>query len=213
MLTPSRAAAGLAPALAITLALSGCTGDDGESPAAAATATATVTVEPGADDEQQAQPVSLELTSSGTSCFSRPQADIAWMDVTWRATRDVATAEFSLVDSDGVRQVGAALDLPPRNVGGTISYGGATTWPPGEVLRRESQVVWAARDSAEQMSLFEGQTGLLLFHLRFDDDVLAGERVADLGAVQVAWTDEDGGTGTTVLPVEQSFSFRPADCR
>ncbi|WP_261820346.1 hypothetical protein [Nocardioides sp. OK12] len=212
MLYLSRVTAGAA---LTALALSACTAEGDGSPAAAPTATVTVTTTPASssDDGDVQDAITIESMSSGTTCYDRPYPDLAWLDVTYEVLRDVEHLDFSLVDSDGVRSIGPAIDLPPTNFGGTIAFGGEYAWPDRAELREQRQVSWAGRNRVDFYSATEGRTGLLMFHLRFDDDVLAGERAAEIGTVRATWSGEDEPEGQVEVPVEQTISFRPADCR
>ena len=173
----------------------------------------TTTAAAGTDDGDVQDAIAIESMSSGTTCYDRPYPDLAWLDVTYEALRDVEDVDFSLVDSVGVRTIGPAIDLPPTNVGGTIAFGGAYAWSDRAELREQGQVSWAGRSHVDFYSVTEGRTGLLMFHLRFDDDVLAGERAAEIGTVRATWSDEDGPQGAAEVPLGQTISFRPADCR
>ncbi len=213
MLTPSRAAGGLGSALVLASLLTGCTGDGGGSPTSSPTATVTATVTATADPVEEQEAVRLEAASSGTTCYDRPYPDLAWFDVTYEASRDVSSIDFTVVGADGLAQVGPTINLPPVNFGGTIAFGGELAWPPGDLVRDARQISWTARSRASSLSLAQGQTGLLMFHLRLDRSVLDGDRTARLGGIRATWREPDGTKGVSELPVEQEISFRPADCR
>lgn len=203
-------AARLPPLLLTALLVAGCTGSEATRPRADTTSTAPGSAAPGT----AATALVLRPGDEGLSCFRRAITDLAWFNVTWKAKADLDEVTFRLTETTGVRVIGAPRSVPPRNFGGRIAYGGTSTWPPSAksgVL--DTQVVWSAREDADFLSAGKGQTGLLAFHLRFDDATLAGEQRAELGKVEAEYVTASGETGTAAVDVRQRYSFSRKDCR
>jgi hypothetical protein len=203
----------------LVVLLAGCSTDpsDPSDPVSAPTATVTVTetATPDAAASSAAAPrdaVSVTASSAGTSSFRSDLGDLGWMDATWEAATDVDWVSFRL-QGEGVRTVGAPISVPPVNTGGTIAVGGEFQWPPDHAVRTTRGLSWFQRASTRFLSMSAGDTGLLVFHLRFDEDVVAGEQQARATALRTRWTLPDGTEGEATTPVDQTWSFDRDDCR
>lgn len=215
-------AALLAAGLPLAL-LAACSSDGDAGSAATPTATVTVTetvsptASPDAADAADASgalqdAVAVQVSSAGTSCFRDDLGDLGWMDATWEAADDVDRVSFRL-RGEGVRSIGVPISVPPVNTGGTIAVGGAFQWPPDRTVTTTTGISWSQRESTRFLSMSRGDTGLLVFHLRFDDEVVAGEERASLSGLRTRWTLADGTRGRATTPVDQTWSFDRDDCR
>ncbi|MBF4163131.1 hypothetical protein [Nocardioides acrostichi] len=176
---------------------------------ATVTVTTTVTAQPEAADDPA---VSVEVGSSGTTCFTRGMPrDIAWFDSQWKSTADLDEIGFRLVDGTGYRVIGSPVSIPPQNPGGAITSGGTIAWDTRSDFD-DRFVVWSQRESTDLMATFAGQTGGLMFHLRMAPTTRRGDSPADLGTLEATWT-QDGEQQTARAPVDQVLSTDPADCR
>ncbi|MCR6030457.1 hypothetical protein GGQ22_03265 [Nocardioides sp. zg-579] len=158
----------------------------------------------GASAEPVAQEPLLALTSSsirGESCTVGPPRDLAWFDVQWEALADLDGFAFELVDPVGVRQVGEGIVVPPVNYGGRIDYSGATTWSGRADIGRSGEVSWVERDPVSSWVPVEGQTGLVVLHLRFDGTP------ASISGVRATWAAADGEQGETTVDLDERWTF------
>ena len=208
----------LAPALALlsVLTLAACTSQDadpgssGEGRGNVDTATVPSAGSTSAEPEPVLVPPdpSLELTASTVSskgCAERPRIhDWAWMDVQWRANQDLESFSFSLVDPVGVELVGDPITVPPVNFGGRIDESGDLDWSNRATFGDSRLIQWGSRDTTTFWTPIEGQTGILVMHLR-----VTGR--GTFSGVQADYTTAAGETGA--VTVDTSYDLRHAqDC-
>lgn len=149
---------------------------------------------------------------SGDTCFRRSSApaELAWFDVSWEAAEDLESLEAT-VRGTGVDVAARVLSVPPVDSGGRILFSGASGWP-ATALRDARGLSWAERSPVQELLPSAGDTGLLVFRLRFDEVVLAGDTDASLDEVEVTWTTADGETGSVVEPLDQGYSYQRSAC-
>lgn len=163
--------------------------------------------EPAAGSEAATGEEPLELTTStveNETCVTGPERDYAWFEVSWKALADLEEFSFEIVEPVGVRQVGPGIVVPPVNYGGRIDYSGSTTWSGRADIGQSREVSWIERSPVPDWVPVEGQTGLVVLHLRFDGSP------ASIDGVRATWTTGDGTTGETVVDVPERWTF--GDC-
>ena len=151
-------------------------------------------------------------TRGGTSCFDGDIVDYGWFDTSWRSHTDLDSVRFRLEGSTGVRVVGSPTTIPPVNFGGRIDYGGMIEWSDKSPLANDRVIRWSSRGDTDFLSPIEDQTGLLLFHLRFDGAALTGKQSAALGDLVAAYTTLEGETATVTLDIDQRFTVGKKAC-
>lgn len=153
----------------------------------------------------------LTIEPSGTErvwCFSTGALqDLAWFGPTYQANADLETYDVEVV-GENVSAVGTVYTVPPLNVGGRIATAGAVSWPSPQVFEKESQIVWALRDDMSFHSASEGETGLLVTHLRF----APGAREATVTEVIVRYTTPDGTRHESTVTFKETFTLDLARC-
>lgn len=156
--------------------------------------------------------LALTTTARGASCFDGAIADYGWFNAQWEAHVDLDAVRFRLTGNTGVKTVGSPTTVPPVNFGGRIDYGGMVDWADQSPLATDRFVYWPDRDDADFLSPIEGQTGLLLFHLRFPQATVDGDQDASLGDLVAEYTQADGTAGTVTLPIDQDYRFDDSGC-
>jgi len=203
-----RAILGALLAALIPGTLSACSSDDGGDDASAPTKTVTVTAEP--------DPEPLTLTTENVrtkACFDDPApADVAWLDVQWQAHVDLDEFSFELTGAKGVTQVGSAETVPPVNFGGRIGFSGEVTWEGHRkyLANNVSDITGSNIESADLKTPIEGETGLVILHLRFDPKVLGTEKGGRLAGVKASYTTVEGEEGE--VRVDSPHVIRAGDC-
>lgn len=142
-------------------------------------------------------------TSVACSPSGRPLADLAWFDVTWKATQSLDSFSFSIVDPRGVQQIGGGRTVPPVNVGGSIAYGGSSTWRDRAKGFDSPQTQGSKAEGVALHRPATGETGLLALHLRIDPEVAASPKGATFAAVKATYALPDGTSGQTRLDIDQ----------
>lgn len=132
--------------------------------------------------------------------------------MTWRTATDIERVTFRLDGGRGVTAVGPPISIPPPRFGDDINASVTTPWPDPEYFSNEPAYDWAGREDAERMQADRGETGVLLFRLRLADDVVAGDRAAEVGRVEATWRTTDGGVGSASVAGNQTFSPFLDDC-
>lgn len=200
--------AAVAAFLIVPLAASGCSSGDADAGPAAATVTVTETAsaEP-PPAEAELEPLVLNMDEApGSVCFSPAvPRDLAWFDVTWKANTDLDEFSFELIDPVGVKQVGGGLIVPPINFGGRIDFGGASSWDQRAKVLDDKVLFWSQRDAVWSWVPIEGQSGLLVLHLRLDDKVLEQPGGGGFDGVEATYRTADGETGTVRAEVRNAY--------
>lgn len=180
----------------------GCSSGDA-TPAATATPTPSATAD---------VPPALELETdvvSGSACFAglrKPgRSELAWLDFTWRADADLESFEPRLIGARGVRLVGDSWTVPPVNFGGRIAVGGQATWHGWKKAVSGPQVVVDQGGPTWSWSPIEGETGLLVLHVRVDPDVLDTPQGGGVDAVALDYVTGTGEKGTAELDINDTW--------
>lgn len=203
--------AAMAVFLIVPLAASGCSSGDADAEPAAATVTVTETAsaEP-APAEAELEPLVLSIGGPpGSTCFTPSAArDLAWFDVTWKANTDLDSFSFELIDPVGVKQVGDGMIVPPVNFGGRIDFGGASSWDKRAEVLDDKFLFWSQRAPVWEWVPIEGQSGLLVLHLRLDEAVLEQPGGGGFDGVVATYRTEDGTTGTVRAEAPNAYQLR-----
>lgn len=205
--------AAMAAFLTVPLVASGCSSGDADPEPAAATVTVTETVsaEPGEPEESdELEPLVLNIDAgAGRTCFT-PQTprDMAWFDVTWKANEDLESFSFKLIDPVGVKLAGGGVIVPPVNFGGRIDFGGTASWESRATVLDSRMVSWTQRSPIWSWTPIEGQTGLLVLHLRLDDAILDQPGGGGFDGVTARYRTDDGETGTVTADARNAYQYR-----
>lgn len=184
----------------LTLPLAACS-SEGSEPSADAPAPATTTVTVTETASAEPDPLEVTLDSGGSICYSSGSVpDIAWFDVTWKANVPLDSLRFELIDPVNVRQVGPAVTVPPTNFGGRIDFGGATAWDDRAEVLDDKFVSWVQRGPLWTWSPIDGESGLLVLHLRM-------KGTGGFGGVTAEYRTGEGETGSVTAPA--TYTFRP----
>ncbi|MCB0893871.1 MAG: hypothetical protein H6529_02240 [Nocardioides sp.] len=201
----------LAPLVLASALLAGCSssddGDAGTGPDPDAASTAAGSPSPSATDEPALLTLSADAT--GTTCFADGVPDLAWFEVQWRSLAELDSFRFDLVGSHGVRTIGSGWIVPPVNYGGRIDYSGSALW---QGWRRAINDRVLSASQMDQVAFWvpsEGQSGLLVLHLRFDPKVV-DHGGATIDGVRATYRTNDGRTGETTVHIGQRFD---SDCK
>jgi hypothetical protein len=183
------------------LVMTGCSAD-----------TASPKVESSSKDATPAALVLQTDSPEGTACFDRGNpGDLAVFEFQWKALADLEKFDFQIVGAEGLKQVGPAKTVLPVNKGGQIMFGGVVPWADvREVLGGHSQVAPGAPESVDGWVPIEGQSGLLVLRVRFDDAALMSKNGASYDGVKATYTGTDGSTGEVVAVSDQKF--RAGNC-
>lgn len=196
-LLPVRASV-VAVVVAVLTSVTGCAGGDEPAPAGTRAST-TQSATPTSVDAQATgvAPLILHGDGSGSSCLAADAStDLAYFDVSWEATTELDSVRFTLTDPIGVRQVGSGLTVPPVNFGGRIDYGGSVPWADHAKVLDNRWVSWPQHRSVWTWSPIEGETGLLVLHLRVDRSALDTPQGASFDGVTASYRTSDGSKGS-----------------
>ena len=184
--------------LAVLATVTGCAGDDEPTPAGLQASTTRPATPTPADAQATAvAPLILHGDGAGSSCLAADAStDLAYFDISWEATTDLDSVRFTLTDPSGVRQVGGGLTVPPVNFGGRIDYGGSVPWDEHAKVLDNRWVSWPQHRSVWTWSPVEGETGLLVLHLRVDRSALDTPRGASFDGVTAHYRTSDGNKGS-----------------
>lgn len=157
-------------------------------------------------------PLVLDIsTTESEGCWRvAPRKDVAWFEVTWRANEDLEAFEFDLDTEGPVKQIGQALTVSPVNFGGRIDTSGEVPWGSHRAhLTKNRFLLGETLGSVDSSSPTEGETGMLVFRLRFDAEDLES-RTARIVAVNGSYETVDGEQGEVSLSTR--FSYRAGTC-
>lgn len=193
--------------LAVLTLVTGCAGGDEPAPASPRPSAAQPT--PADAQAPAVAPLILHGDGASSSCLDADAStDLAYFDVSWKATTDLDSVRFTLIDPIGVRQVGAGLNVPPVNFGGRIDYGGSVPWDEHAEVLDNRWVSWPQHRSVWTWTPIEGETGLLVLHLRVDRSALNTDEGASFGGVTAYYRTSDGSKGSVSVHVPNELRRR-----
>ena len=192
------------------LLLTGCSATtEDPAPSGAPEAAAPEPPAPVADVEVTAGP------GPSTGCFDTIDRDYFWFDPQIKVRDDLdphtdLTVKLTL-EAEGAKVIGRPHLFAPVNFGGRIDYSGLITWK-GRRHLLKSRLLGGGQsffETDEDWVPLPDANMLVGFRIRFDDDVVAGKKVANFTAVSAhtapRTTPEDAQPVTSV-PIDEHWA-------